>query len=40
MDCLFKKLIPKGDPKTIIIKPAGKMFANGLAYSYSEDYPP
>ncbi len=39
MDSCFNRYIPKSSPDTIIIRPSGKTFINGMAESFSyQDY--
>jgi hypothetical protein len=39
MDCYFNRFIPKSQSDTIVVRPAGKTFINGMCESYStEDY--
>ena len=39
MDFIFNYFIPESTEERIIIRPTGKTFASGLAYSYSADFP-
>mmetsp|Transcript_56103 Transcript_56103/g.64022 ORF Transcript_56103/g.64022 Transcript_56103/m.64022 type:complete len:167 (+) Transcript_56103:185-685(+) len=39
MDCLFNKCIPKSTPTRVCVHPMSKTWINGIASSYSEDYP-
>ena len=39
MDCVFNKLIPESTLDRIILRPTSKTWVNGIAHSYSEDYP-
>ena len=38
MDFLFNKTIPESSNTTLVIRPAGKTWINGLAQQYCEDY--
>ena len=37
MDCVFNRFIPRTSQDTLIIRPYGKTFANGMAQTFSYD---